>query len=339
MTWQSASDSSKTILNVLSEYERTVIPNDYAEVTVSENSGKLSVSSNMWATDKSIQSLINKSGTAIGANSALKGGATYYVNTPNTGKINVTTYQAVVDASEARNYVDTDFLTPADAEDKHNQLVMDLEDTLNASYNVVQYVNNKATSDVTKSSSTKVGNGADISSLSNGNSTASTDKKYYLNGTGESANSPSLDAAATGITTSYYRFFTLPNGNMYLVSGNSYSNVQTSMKNILNAVKANGGNDTTGSSGTSQYVILTKGEKSSNLADTGLDKTAKTINSKTNIVTKMLKTLERNSGEDTNASWASTDGAWYNEGCLGVTIMVQKTTVEVGIHTYGKRTF
>lgn len=325
-----------TINNVLSEYKRTIIPNDYAEVTVGNNSGSIKISSGMWATDKSIQNLTG------GTNNALKGGATYYISTPNTGKIYINTYQAVMDSEDASNYVAVDYTTVDEATSKHNNLVFDSEDVLGLNYKLVQYVTNEDGDKV------KAYSGANISKLGNGNSTASKESKYYLNdysgntddnAEGTWVSSANLQVDTKSKNTTFYRFFTLPNGNMYLVSANTYEGAKTSMKNILNAVKANGGNDTTGSSGTSQYVILTKGEKSSNLADTGLDKTAKTINSKTNIVTKMLKTLERNSGEDTNASWASTDGAWYNEGCLGVTIMVQKTTVEVGIHTYGKRTF
>ena len=45
----------------------------------------------------------------------------------------------------------------------------------------------------------------------------------------------------------------------------------------------------------------------------------------------MLKALELNTGKDKNAPWAETDGKWYNEGTLGLTIMQMTTDIHVGI--------
>ena len=74
-------------------------------------------------------------------------------------------------------------------------------------------------------------------------------------------------------------------------------------------------------------VILTKGQGVESLSN----RTAKTINNKTGVVTQLVKALERNSGNDTSALWASDDGKWYNEAFDGITVLVTKTEVHTGM--------
>lgn len=85
--------------------------------------------------------------------------------------------------------------------------------------------------------------------------------------------------------------------------------------------------DTEGNILMNDTVILTKGQGVESLSN----RTAKTINNKTGVVTQLVKALERNSGNDTSALWASDDGKWYNEAFDGITVLVTKTEVHTGM--------
>lgn len=73
-------------------------------------------------------------------------------------------------------------------------------------------------------------------------------------------------------------------------------------------------------------VILTKGQGVESLSNTK----AKEINNKTDVVTQLVKALERNSGNDNSVIWAP-DGKWYNEAFDGITVLVTKTEVHIGM--------
>ena len=80
-------------------------------------------------------------------------------------------------------------------------------------------------------------------------------------------------------------------------------------------------------------VILTKGQGTENI----INRTAKAINDNTDVVTQLVKALERNAGNDTEASWAP-DGKWYNEAFDGITVYVQTTTINTGLWDPMERT-
>lgn len=84
--------------------------------------------------------------------------------------------------------------------------------------------------------------------------------------------------------------------------------------------------DTEGNIRMNGAVILKRGQNVSSLSD----KTAKTINNKTGIVDQLANSLERNTGSDKSAVWASGDGKWYNEAFDGITVLVSATPIHVG---------
>ena len=81
-------------------------------------------------------------------------------------------------------------------------------------------------------------------------------------------------------------------------------------------------------------VILTKNQGVESISN----RTAKTINDKTDVVTQLVKALERNTGDDTSAIWSSDSGKWYNEGFDGVTVLVSTTTINTGLWDPMERT-
>ena len=74
-------------------------------------------------------------------------------------------------------------------------------------------------------------------------------------------------------------------------------------------------------------VIVTKGQGAESINS----RTAKTINDKTQVVTQLVKALERNTGSDNSTTWSSADGKWYNEAFDGVTVLVSTTTINTGL--------
>ena len=74
-------------------------------------------------------------------------------------------------------------------------------------------------------------------------------------------------------------------------------------------------------------VIVTKSQGAESISN----RTAKTINDKTQVVTQLVKALERNTGSDNSTTWSSADGKWYNEAFDGVTVLVSSTTINTGL--------
>ena len=74
-------------------------------------------------------------------------------------------------------------------------------------------------------------------------------------------------------------------------------------------------------------VIVTKSQGAESINN----RTAKTINDKTQVVTQLVKALERNTGSDNSTTWSSADGKWYNEAFDGVTVLVSTTTINTGL--------
>lgn len=92
--------------------------------------------------------------------------------------------------------------------------------------------------------------------------------------------------------------------------------------------------DTEGNILMNDTVILTKNQGIESISN----RTAKSINDKTEVVTQLVKALERNAGNDTSAIWATADGKWYNEAFDGVTVYVQTTAIHTGLWEPMERT-
>ena len=92
--------------------------------------------------------------------------------------------------------------------------------------------------------------------------------------------------------------------------------------------------DTEGNIKMNDEVILTKGQGAESINN----RTAKTINDKTQVVTQLVKALERNTGSDNSTTWSMTDKKWYNEAFDGVTVYVQTTAIHTGLWDPMERT-
>lgn len=322
-------ETEKQTLNVLSTHLRKIQPNDYACVSIKKN-GTINIDSSMWAVDKSISDLKNKQGTKIGKNVALKGGATYSLKTNQDAIVNVTTYQTV--SNDNKNFAyepleeDSVGVSVKASEKEHEELVNKVGTAIAGTYELKQYVNKNANNTVSGSGTVEVCSGASISGLSNGSSTASTKDKYYLRPDGDLTNSSLLETKGDSVKTEYYRFFSVPNGDIYMVGGgnlNTYNKCQDKALEIIEYIKGKNGVDDKYTS----YVVLKKGSTTSAITNSK----AKDINTKTLIISKLLKALELNTGSDKKAPWATTDGTWYNEGIVGITVMIQSTDIRIGI--------
>lgn len=295
-------DGVKKNVNVLGEYERQIIPNDYAEIQWTYNPENLIITSQQWAVDAMLTSgdkdWNNK-------NSVLKGGANYSLNTENQ-KIALNTYQTITEGlSRDNSKINGEYkLEESEAKELHELFVLQAIETYNNT-NVVQYVDKNTGHSDAWSSGIAVFAGADISELSNGSSTASTEGKYYLKDDDDNVKNAmrgDLDVKELGTNVSYYRFSSDVLGNIYMKKGSSIDEV----------------NSDKGS------VILNKTQDSSSLSGDAL-----AINSRTLVVDKLIDAIERNIGNDNTAAWAP-DGRWYNEAFEGVIVMKQNTGLEIG---------
>ena len=313
MTYQTLNSSNKNEVYVLSEYRRQIIPNDYAEIQWSLSPGNLLIQSQMWALDAD---LTKGDKDWNQKNQVLKGGATYWLTTPKTQKISLNTYQTITEGISRDNSTVTGDLTDTKARQYHAEFVNEAIQTYDST-NLMQYVDTNTKANNAYTSGIPVYNKADISSLNNGSSTASEESKYYLKEDDNNASNPSrgdLDVKQVGTSYTYYRFSSDTSGNIYMKKSDSLSDV--------NSAKGD--------------IILQKTQGVSDI-DSGTYGDAITINNRTGVIDKLLAAIERNTGNDTTASWAP-DGHWYNEAYEGVIVLVQKTTIEVGFNNTTKRT-
>lgn len=61
------------------------------------------------------------------------------------------------------------------------------------------------------------------------------------------------------------------------------------------------------------------------------------LNLKTGLISNVINSVTRNAGQDTNASWATDDGKWYNEANDGIYVVAQAMTYKVGLGIPNKR--
>ena len=61
-----------------------------------------------------------------------------------------------------------------------------------------------------------------------------------------------------------------------------------------------------------------------------LSNESKELDNRTKIITNLLTVITRNKGDDKTASWAKTDGKWFNEAFDGICYIRQETSFDVG---------
>lgn len=306
-------------VNVAGHHTRSMTPNSYAEITWFEKDNpNLNVISQRWSTH---YSATHGSDGWQGTNQVLPGGALYGLNTKGSNFTNtsddgqlvyVMTYQPILiglGREQASNTGSIAGLDSATATQEHNSFVDSVKASLDK-VELVQYVNKNPSADVAWENGVKVYPGADITGLNNGSLNASTDEKYYLredvDATIENAYDSDLDVKVEGTTqTEYYTFYSDTEGNIYMVEANASGAL------IGTPVK-----------------LLSRGEKT---FTSSVSNTAYKINQRTKVVDMLVQAVERNTGDDTSASWATADGKWYNEAFNGITIQVDKTILRVGL--------
>ncbi len=297
-------------VNVLSEYERTYsLPTDYAELSWNreKDNPNLKVLSNQWAVD---EALTNGSKSWAKPNTVLKGGSSFMLSIPydSLQKLQLRTTQFIV--PESNTFIsNAESYTVSNAVQAHNDYVQSCIDTFE-NLNIVQRVSRKIETEIEDMVEARpVTRGSDISFLKNGSSTTSPDSKYYFNvdesnGLNASASESDLDVKTGNTNTTYYKIWTDISGNVLLAKSNNLDSLQKELQG---------------------KVILTKNQDINNL----IDSEARDLNNRTFVIEKLLNSVERNSGNDHTAYWATNDGKWYNESAQ-VFVMVQNTTIELG---------
>jgi hypothetical protein len=306
MRYDTISETDKTVY-VLGQYQRSLQLNDYAEVKWSKTSSpNMVLDSLQWSThaqaiaDKGIE--VSGTSVKMGGN-VLPGGAELNLTIPkaNRQKVTVTSWQCVLSGDgekqvNATGSASGETTTVAQAKAKHEEYVQSVKSGLEG-LGVQQWQNNDDTAN--PFDGMLVYPGVALSGLPKTGTTtnSNTEAKYYFRSDSSykgQSNYANLDVNVN--TTSYTN---------YVFSSDVSGNI------LMNGT-----------------VILTKGQTSSNLTNT----VAKEINSRTYIVDKLVVAIERNSGEDSDATWVS-DGKWYNEAFDGITVVKSVTVIDTGFNT------
>lgn len=310
---------------VMGQYVRELYPNDYAEISFNKKSEpNVGLFSAQWSTHaQALKDASEWSGSTTGEGLVLPGGVQHSLTMKKDDrqKMQVTTYQSIIEGAgetqiKKNGFSVPDELTRKTAEKEHDKYVETVIDTLNKTSMALYVDKNRNHKDA--DNGLKVTAGSDISSLENtnqSNAKASTNKKYYLRkyndtttgtkGTLETKYDPSTK------TTETYTFFTMTDGTIWM-SKNNTEPKEADLDKCIKVCEQN-----------SKTIIDTK---------------AKELNDRTYVVDKLRKSLEYKTGKDKTANkkeynnWAK-DGKWYNEAFDGITIIVQKSVIEVGFGT------
>lgn len=283
---------------VLGQYQRSIMPNSYAEINWNyKNTENLKLTSSQWNTHASGMKWLNDNNIKD-KNSILPGGAKHELIITKDGrqKVEVVSYQVVV-KGDFKEQVDRTGgndggFTEEKALNSHKDYVNSVINALD-NLTVQQFINK----DYEKNpfDGKPVYNESDISFLNNGtNGKASSESKYYFKVDDGSVENKAIQGDLDVRKVS-------SNVTEYIITADTSGNI-----------KLNGN------------IVLTKDQNEKSL--TGL---SKLLDEKTYIFTKIVKALERNSGNDKDASWVS-DEKWYNEAMDGITIFVQSDILEIG---------
>lgn len=309
MTWQAPGDTKdqKNDVNILSQHISSMKAS--AAVSISwvkntdQNGFNMFLKSDQWSNHA--EATDGDEGWDL-RNQVLPGGAIHAVQTKGDGTkdlgvtINVKGYYPFIPQSVQNETISYDASwTEGNGESEVEDLVENIEDTINQNYKLQMYVDNwknKASLNGAQAlSGIPVKNDTNISAITGKNGDKASDEiKYYLQDTFGEANSSNVNAHASSVNVATYTFSSDTEGNI-LMNG---------------------------------QVILKKNEGVEKLSGT-----AKEIDDYTKVVTNLVNSLTRNAGNDKSASWA-TDGKWYNEAYDGVQIAVYSAQIDVGIDGY-----
>lgn len=346
-------DSNGRTVYMLSDKQSTIIPTNSVEVswfnkTQADGGYGLQMTSTQWSTHSRA---VNGDDGWQGPNQVLPGGALYQLNTKDTESyIKIITYNTLVE-NGSRQWISVSDSSKYTID----SIINSTQDFLNEAKNVienfriVQWVSTKlgTTAWEDTANSVKIANGGEsLSNLGLGGK-ASTDSKYLLiNGTNNQAvNEADIDIEREAYQTTLFKGFTDVDGNVYVAA----ITVDTSIKmldkatltQITNLIKdvcgTNIKSSISGMTSDMSYTIVKIGNKADTLAKIlqNLQNNSQysylyTIDVKTKFISNLIKSVERNTGSDANATW-TTDGKWYNEAFDGIYLVMQTATYKVGI--------
>lgn len=337
MTYQYTNDTVKRDAYVLSEQLSQIMPNDFAEAAWynSNESTSLNITSNQWSLHAKA---VNGTDGWQGKNQVLPGGAMYSLDTGTApSKVSIITWQTIVadpQRSALASAIGANDYTLASAEGAHTDYVNNAKTVLEG-LRVVQWVNGdfKATNAWTNNGKSVMVSGPNTSLTSLGLSVKSSyDAKYQVSpdgsNTSEKVNDGDLDIIADNKSQNmYFKVFSDPAGDIYL----AYTTVGVS------ALAGVSGTQIASTSNVEVSKILTKDipyDKVEIMLGNGY---AYEIDKRTKLITNFVKSIERNTGKDNNASWVN-DGKWYNEAWDGIILVRQANTLTVGFSKPGIRT-
>lgn len=344
---------------VLSEQESSLLPNDAVEVGWENGNEKLSmnISSQQWSLH---QKAVNGSDGWQGANQVLPGGAIYQLDTGNSDTVvKLVTYQTVVDG-KTRNYLSTalngDEYTEQKVEDDHKSFIDMAREVLD-NLRAVQWVNknvnatnawptnwdpNSATSEVCIT-----GGGVSLNNLGLSGQSSS-DTKYHMQDAfaGQPGSEGDLDIITESSVVTAYKIFTDTAGNVYMATLSSSQllrNPSSStyyLDGVVDNLISQLENVNADSNNTGITVVRLLDRNTINESDISAKLTgdAKIINDRTKIISNIVTALERGTGRDNTASWATNDGKWYNEAFDGIYLVRQSTSMKVGFNDPTRRT-
>lgn len=310
MTWQSPgyTKDQKNNVNILSQHISSMKAQAAVQISwnkqYDQNGFNMYLKSDQWSLHAQA---VNGDKKWNLKNQVLPGGAIHAVQTKGDGTkdlgatINVKGYYPFISDSMKEKVISYDARWSQDAgRSEMESLVKNIEKTINENYKLQMYVdnwqNNNSLNSATALNGIAVKNGTDIQAITgNWNSKAAEDLKYYLQETFGEANSNNVNAHASKLDVAVYTFSSDVTGNI-LMNGS---------------------------------VILKKNEGVERLSGA-----AKEIDDNTKVVTNLVNSLVRNKGNDKSASWAESDGHWYNEAFDGVSVAVYSANIEVGVDGY-----
>ena len=330
---------------VFSEQKSKILPSDAIEVGWSNPNEKssLNLTSQQWSLH---QKAITGSDGWQGRNQVLPGGAIYQLNTgKNETNVKIVSYQTVVDG-ETRAYLSSALTGDEYTEDavkrEHTNFVTTAKDVLE-NLRIVQWVNDNTKSttawpsdwnETTRGSVCVRGGGISLSTLNGLNNKSNSESKYYMQKSdfGQPASEGDLDIVYENQVTTVFKIFTDTEGNVWMASAQAQTDDVQSLVDTLKDVNA----DVTPATANVQ-LLANKSVKWQDI-NSKLTGDAKQLDDRTKAITNVVKSLERNTGNDPTASWASKDGKWYNEAFDGLYVVRQATTLQVGLKDPAKRT-
>lgn len=332
MTYQTTGSNVKHDVNVLSQFYSELLPNSFAEaawINGNENES-LAMSSTQWSLHSKA---VNGDKPWNGTNKVLPGGAIFQLSTGSTpSKIALVTWQPIVEPDVRNmlyNTLPSNEYTVSKANAEH-KLFIDQGKIVLENLRLVQWVNADANAtNVWSGQAVKITGGGESLSVLGLSGTTSSEAKYHLKGdsAADAANEGDLDIIKTTDSNDvYFKVFADTSGNVYLAKSIG----------AIEPLRTINGTNLNAPASVTVTKILSKNDTVADI-DNKLTGDAKELNQRTLLITNLVKTLERNRGNDPSASWAP-DGKWYSEAFDGIVVVRKCSIFDIGFNKPGLRT-